>query len=235
STPLINDIIDFIATWVSSSERIKPPKQNSAELMQLLNSKFQTPSDIPSDDSEQLNFILHKIFLPIIDRCIPATKAYCCTSCNFTVHTRFSISYIPINMVEAQLQLRHQLNSYFDGSVSDHLCDKCSMTMSRRSSVIILRIDYNNISSTVLRKPPNAICLQSFLEKTNIGCPSSTVYDVIAFISIMPNLDNKLVLATKIKQCWRINSMTKLIGNGEKLCKLFANSRLIILEFYKNL
>ncbi|CAF3920394.1 unnamed protein product [Rotaria sp. Silwood1] len=189
--------------------------------MQLLNSKFQTPSDIPSDDSEQLNFILHKIFLPIIDRCIPATKAYCCTSCNFTVHTRFSISYIPINMVEAQLQLRHQLNSYFDGSVSDHLCDKCSMTMSRRSSVIILRIDYNNISSTVLRKPPNAICLQSFLEKTNIGCPSSTVYDVIAFISIMPNLDNKLVLATKIKQCWRINSMTKLIGNGEKLfgCK----------------
>ncbi|CAF2835964.1 unnamed protein product [Rotaria sp. Silwood2] len=204
--------------------------------MQLLNSKFQVPPDVSNDGSEQLNFILHKILLPIIDRYIPAVKAYCCTSCNFTVYTRFNTSYIPINMVQVQSQIRHRLNSYFDGSISDHLCDKCSMTMSRRikllecPSVIILRIDYNNISSRVLRKPPNAFFFQSFLEKTNIGCSSSTIYDVVAFILIMPNADNKLVLATKIKQRWRINSMTKLIGNGETLCKLFANSRLIILE-----
>ncbi|CAF4808358.1 unnamed protein product, partial [Rotaria socialis] len=236
STPLINDIINFITKWISSAEYIKRTKKHSAELMHLLNSKFQIPADIPTDGCGQLNFILHKILLPIIDRCIPAVKEYCCTSCNCTVRTRFSISYIPINMVEVQTQLHHRLNSYFDGCMSDHLCDKCSMTMSRRIKllecppVIILRIDYNNVSSTVLRKPPNAIFFQSFLEKTNIGCSSSTIYDVVAFISIMPNTDNKLVLATKIKQRWRINSMTKLIGNGEKLCKLFANSRLIILE-----
>ncbi|CAF2146068.1 unnamed protein product [Rotaria magnacalcarata] len=236
STSLINDIINFITKWISSAEYIKRTKKHSAELMHLLNSKFQIPPDIPPEGCGQLNFILHKILLPIIDRYIPAVKEYCCTSCNCTVRTRFSISYIPINMVEVQTQLHHRLNSYFDGCMSDHLCDKCSMTMSRRIKllecppVIILRIDYNNVSSTVLRKPPNAIFFQSFLEKTNIGCSSSTIYDVVAFISIMPNTDNKLVLGTKIKQRWRINSMTKLIGNGEKLCKLFANSRLIILE-----
>ncbi|CAF3941496.1 unnamed protein product [Rotaria magnacalcarata] len=236
STLLINDIINFITKWISSAEYIKRTKKHSAELMHLLNSKFQIPPDIPTDGCGQLNFILHKILLPIIDRYIPAVKEYCCTSCNCTVRTRFSISYIPINMVEVQTQLHHRLNSYFDGCMSDHLCDKCSMTMSRRIKllecppVIILRIDYNNVSSTVLRKPPNAIFFQSFLEKTNIGCSSPTIYDVVAFISIMPNTDNKLVLGTKIKQRWRINSMTKLIGNGEKLCKLFANSRLIILE-----
>ncbi|CAF3942060.1 unnamed protein product [Rotaria magnacalcarata] len=236
STLLINDIINFITKWISSAEYIKRTKKHSAELMHLLNSKFQIPPDIPTDGCGQLNFILHKILLPIIDRYIPAVKEYCCTSCNCTVRTRFSISYIPINMVEVQTQLHHRLNSYFDGCMSDHLCDKCSMTMSRRIKllecppVIILRIDYNNVSSTVLRKPPNAIFFQSFLEKTNIGCSSPTIYDVVAFISIMPNTDNKLVLGTKIKQRWRINSMTKLIGNGEKVCKLFANSRLIILE-----
>ena len=71
---------------------------------------------------------------------------------------------------------------------------------------------------------------QSFLEKSNIGCTSSNIYDIVAFLSLMPNTDNKLILVSKIKERWRVSSMTKLIGNGEKLCKLFANSRLIILE-----
>jgi hypothetical protein len=68
------------------------------------------------------------------------------------------------------------------------------------------------------------------MEKSNIGCSSSNIYDIVAFVSIGPDTNHKLVLATKIKQRWRISSMTKLIGNGEKLRKLFIHSRLIILE-----
>ena len=97
-------------------------------------------------------------------------------------------------------------------------------------SVIILHIDYKNTSSSILRKPPNAMFFQSFLAKSSVGCSSSSIYDVTAFVSVMPNADNKLVLATRIKHRWKISSMTKLIGNGEKLCKLFGYSRLIVLE-----
>ena len=81
----------------------------------------------------------------------------------------------------------------------------------------------------VLRKPPNSICLESFLEESSVGCLSSTIYDIVAFLSIMPNTD-KVVLATKIKERWRISSMSKLIGSGERLCQMLAYSRIIVLE-----
>ena len=135
STPLSHDIINFISKWVSLSQRIKLSKR-TPELLQLLNSKFKIPPDVPIDVNEQLSFILHMFLLPIIDRCIPAIKTHCCTSCNFTVHTRFSISYIPINIVEEQSQFRHRLNIYFDGCISDHVCDKCSMSMSRHIKLL---------------------------------------------------------------------------------------------------
>ncbi|CAF3717580.1 unnamed protein product [Rotaria sordida] len=236
STSLPNDILSFINRWTSSSNRTQPKKQTSTEQIQLLNAPFHIPTNVPVDGNEQINFILHKIILEIIDSSIPAIKIFTCMSCKFTIHTRFNINYIPLNMVEGKYHLREQLNNYFGGFISDHICYKCSTSMSRHikllecPSVIILHIRCIDISSTVLRKPPNAIFFQPFLEKFNIGCTSSSIYDVVAFISIMPNTDNKLVLATKIKQRWRISSMPKLIGNGEKLCKLFANSRLIILE-----
>ncbi|CAF4455987.1 unnamed protein product, partial [Rotaria sp. Silwood2] len=236
STPLPNDILSFINRWKSSSNRAQSQKQTSKEQIQLLNAPFHIPINVPLDCNEQINFILHKILLEIIDSSIPAIKIFTCMSCKFTIHTRFNMNYIPLNMVEGKYHLREQLNSYFGGFISDHICDKCSTSMSRHikllecPSVIILHISCIDISSTILRKPPNAIFFQPFLEKFNIGCTSSSIYDVVAFISIMPNTDNKLVLATKIKQRWRISSMPKRIGNGEKLCKLFANSRLIILE-----
>lgn len=49
-------------------------------------------------------------------------------------------------------------------------------------------------------------------------------------MSMISDNENKLVLATRIKQRWKISSMNTLIGNGEKLGKLFVNSRLILLE-----
>jgi hypothetical protein len=59
---------------------------------------------------------------------------------------------------------------------------------------------------------------------------SSTVFDIVGFLSILPNVENKLVSITKIKQRWYVSSVQRLIGNGEKLLKLFANSGIIILE-----
>ena len=81
-----------------------------------------------------------------------------------------------------------------------------------------------------LRQPPESILFQPFMDQSYTGCSSATVYDVVAFVSVLQHKDNKLILCTKIKQRWQMSSLTKLIDNGEKSCKLFSNARLIILE-----
>lgn len=136
STPLLNEILSFIYQWISCSIRIKPPKRTSVEQMQLLNTKFQLPIDPPNDVNEQLHFILQNILLPTINHPISIIKIYYCTSCNFMMHTQCNISYIPINVVEGELQLHHRLNNYFNGASSDHLCEKCSMTMARKIKLL---------------------------------------------------------------------------------------------------
>ena len=100
--------------------------------------------------------------------------------------------------------------------------------------VIILKVADLETSSTSSCKPPNAVCLYPFLDQSCIGCSSSTVYDVVSFVSIAPDAPNKLLLVTKIKQRWRISSMNRLIGNGDKLAKLFAKSRIVMLERVRN-
>jgi hypothetical protein len=130
-TPLLIEILDFIEKWISSLNRIKPPKKTSNEQVQLLNTKFYIPTDIATDSNEQLNFVIHNILLRILDYSIPALNIYRCISCKFTIRIRVDINYIPINIVNGEFQLRYQLNNYFCGYVSDNLCVKCSMNMSR--------------------------------------------------------------------------------------------------------
>ena len=43
TTPLPNEIPNFINKWTSSLNRIKPPRKTSTEQMQLLNTEFHTP------------------------------------------------------------------------------------------------------------------------------------------------------------------------------------------------
>jgi hypothetical protein len=97
-------------------------------------------------------------------------------------------------------------------------------------SVIILKINDMKTSTASSSKPPTAVSFYPFLDKSSIGCSSSTVFDIVGFLSVVPDVQNKLVLATRIKQRWKISSMNKLLGNGEKIGKLFVNSRIIILE-----
>ena len=98
--------------------------------------------------------------------------------------------------------------------------------------VVLLSINRTHSISSAARKPPHVLCLHRFLKhSSSIGCPSSTIYDVVAFLSvIISGGEEKLVSVTKIKQRWRTSANNKLIGDGEALCQLFARSRLIVLE-----
>lgn len=136
STPLLDEILSFIYQWMSCMNRIKPPKRTSTELMKLLTTKFQLPIDSPDNSSDQLRFILHDILLPTIHHSISTITIYHCTSCKFTMHAQYNISYIPINVVERELKLHNQLNNYFTGGTSDYLCEKCSMSMSRKIKLV---------------------------------------------------------------------------------------------------
>jgi len=135
-SPLINDILSFIDNWLSALARIKPPKKTSPELNQLLNTKFNMPSDDQVDDKNHLNFIFHNILLPIINHQMPAIRISCCTLCKFTTYTQCTINYIPISIVNGKLQITSQLKNYFDGGTSDNICQKCSMTMSRQLKLL---------------------------------------------------------------------------------------------------
>ncbi|CAF4030724.1 unnamed protein product, partial [Rotaria magnacalcarata] len=151
------------------------------------------------------------------------------TQFNITVNTRFNISYIEISMVENQFRFNQDLANYFANNASDHICDKCSMLMSRQikisdcSIVIILKVNDIKNSTNLSYKPPPAVCFYPLLDDSYIGCAFSSVYDILAFLSVVSDVNNKLVLATKIEQRWKISCMNTLIGNREKLAKLFAN------------
>lgn len=69
------------------------------------------------------------------------------------------------------------------------------------------------------------------MDPLGIGCPTSTVYDIVGFLSVTQGVVNqKLVLATKVRKRWLISSTQKMIGEGEELCQLFSRSQIIILE-----
>ncbi|CAF3118807.1 unnamed protein product [Rotaria sp. Silwood2] len=236
NTLLLDDIVGFIKNWVSISKRLKSLKKTNAEITQVLNTEFHLPVNFPLDTDEQIAIILHKILLPIIAHPIPAKKIYNCTACKNVLNIGFDIDYIQINMVENQFRFNQQLSNYFSDISSDRVCDKCHMLMSRQLKildcppVIILKISGMKPSTTLLSKPPNAVCFYPFLDQSCIACSSSTVFDIVCFLSVLSGATNKIVLATRIKQRWKISSMNKLIGNGETLGKLFANSRIVILE-----
>ena len=105
---------------------------------------------------------------------------------------------------------------------------RCHNTYILDPPVIIIKIDGLKTSTTSSCKLPNAVCMNPFLEQSCIGCQSSIVFDIVSFLSIVSGAQNKLDLAAKVKQRWRISSMNRSIGNGEKLTKLFASSRIII-------
>ncbi|CAF1477311.1 unnamed protein product [Adineta steineri] len=97
--------------------------------------------------------------------------------------------------------------------------------------VVVIAVNDNGTTSYVSRKPPRILCFNTFMNSLGIGCPSSTIFDIVGFLSVVPtNANPKLVLVTKMKQRWRVSSSHKLIGDGEQLCQLFARSRIIILE-----
>ncbi|CAF4266473.1 unnamed protein product [Rotaria magnacalcarata] len=107
-------------------------------------------------------------------------------------------------MVENQFRFNQQLANYFANNASSHICDKCSMLISRQikisdcSAVIILKVNDIKNSTNLSSKPPPAVCFYPLLDDSYIGCASSiSVYDIVAFLSVVSDVNNKLGLATK--------------------------------------
>ncbi|CAF3628835.1 unnamed protein product [Rotaria sordida] len=235
-TPLLIDILSFIKNWISASNRLKPPKKTSVELTTLLNTQFHIPINFPTDVNEQLSFIIHNILLPIISYSISVNKIYRCTSCKHTINVRFNINYIEISMVENQFRLNQQLANYFANNSSDHICDKCSMLMSRQIKIsdcppiIILKINDTKNSTNLLSKPPHTVCFYPFMDDSCIGCSSSSVFDIVAFLSVIPDTQNKL-LDTNIENVDNENSnlqCTPTISTSQQITTSITSSSVLL-------
>ena len=135
-SPLLVDIHSFIKKWMSAISRLQPPKKNSNELTQLLNTKFRTPINVPTDTNAQLTFIIHDILHPFIVYSVPAKKIYHCMPCNNNIEVVFQINYIQISMVDSQFRFNQQLSNYFSDTISDRLCSKCCTFMSRQIKLL---------------------------------------------------------------------------------------------------
>ncbi|CAM4787232.1 unnamed protein product [Rotaria magnacalcarata] len=81
------------------------------------------------------------------------------------------------------------LANYFANNASDHICDKCSMLISRQIKisdcpiVIILKVNDIKNSTNLSYKPPLAVCFYPLLDDSFIGCASSSVYDIATAVS----------------------------------------------------
>ncbi|CAF5198597.1 unnamed protein product [Rotaria magnacalcarata] len=63
--------------------------------------------------------------------------------------------------------------------------------------VIILKVNDIKNSTNLSSKPPPAVCFYPLLDDSFIGCASPNVYDIVAFLSVVSDVNNKLGLATK--------------------------------------
>ncbi|CAF3322948.1 unnamed protein product, partial [Rotaria sp. Silwood2] len=74
--------------------------------------------------------------------------------------------------------------------------------------------------------PPGVMAVSEFSHWIAIGAPSSTLYDLITFNSVL-TLDDKdtMVRVTKTKRNWTTSVNKKIIGNGEQLRRWYGSSR----------
>ncbi|CAF2986039.1 unnamed protein product [Rotaria sp. Silwood2] len=91
-------------------------------------------------------------------------------------------------------------------------------------SVLIIHINEPPINIKY-RKPPDFVSLNSFADWRAIGFPSSAMYDLVCFNSIIRSGGNDLMVrVTKIKKSWSTSINKRVIGNGDLLKRLFAHS-----------
>ncbi|CAF4799720.1 unnamed protein product, partial [Rotaria magnacalcarata] len=99
--------------------------------------------------------------------------------------------------------------------------------------VIILKINDIKNSTNLSYKPPPAACFYPLLDDSFIGCASSSVYDIVAFLSVVSDVNNKLVLATKIKQS-RLIILERIRTSNTNFLYAIAKFCSIIIDFDEN-
>jgi hypothetical protein len=180
---------------------------------------------------QQSRYILEQILTPLLDCKIIGYKVYVCKSCNSEVTIRTTFTCIPVVVSKTGLHIERDLLAFFGTVTSDLLCSTCGKPTLRHIKVIrwpqVIMINVVD-SRTGLhsRKPPPVISLAQFSDWLAIGTPSSTLYDLITFNSILHVGDkDNMVRITKSKTNWITSVNKKRIGNGEQLRRLYGNSR----------
>ena len=135
-TPLLIDVANFIESWCVRLQKSRSKHKKNAEQEKLLNTTFIIPANVPTDTFEQSIFLLRTVLLPIISKPILAIKTYNCSNCKYTISKYTFVDYIPVSLINGQLQLRHGIITYFSSVTSDLLCCRCTNPMDRHIELL---------------------------------------------------------------------------------------------------
>ena len=227
---LLDTVTTFIDDWSTS-------KANDNQRGRSFNIEFSLPIDEPENLQEISTFILERILVPLLPCQLLIKNVYSCQYCKMILNKISSISSLSVNVIQSGLHLEHELHSFFSPIISDIQCSSCRKPYMRHIEVIqwppVLIINVNDGRKNVkFRQPPGVISLAQFSNWLSISCPSSSVYDLICFNSILRTGDHDtMVQVTKIKKSWSSSVNKRLIGGGEQLRRLFANSRKFLSFF----
>lgn len=221
---LINNIKSIIKEWLASSTI-------NSHNISLATDHFSSLVNNCNDITEQCKYILERILLPLLPCELIVDKIYSCNTCETTKRIRETIYSIPVNVLRTGLHLEHDFYTYFSPISSDIQCESCKRATIRHIEVLkwppVIVVTVNGHKKDVKsRKPPGIFTLAQFSNWISIGLPSTMVYDLVSFCSILP-MENTdfIVRATKIKKSWLTSTNKRLIGYGDQLKRLFAHSR----------
>ena len=222
-SPITVDLIrNFLDEWsTSAAQNIASSRVN-----------FDIPtSEEPKDLDQQSVYIMEQILTPLLDCEIFGYKVYTCPSCKGEVKMRTTIRCIPVTISRTGLHIERDLLGFFGATTSDILCSTCNQPTIRHIEVTkwpqVLMINIiHRAASFQYRKVPSIVSLAQFSNWIAIGTPSSTLYDLITFNSVVRvGEKSNMVRVTKSKQSWITSANKKRIGHGEQLRRLYGHSR----------
>lgn len=244
SSPSTNDnlqqqVESFIRQYIFSMNKNSTNGKKSNYANNDVDIDYEMLADIPEDKHRQLFFIVDKVVLPLIKSDLEAIRSFTCINCNKSIRTYFSTSSpIILNALHGTFCLEREIFNYFSENSSDRTCTTCSTTMLRRISVInwpdaiLLRINRAEKNTARPQKSSGGIDLEQFNESSNIGSAGMSIFDLVSFVTVCKHRnDSKLARVTKIKNKWRTNLSSKLIGEGEMFRSLYGDSRKLIYLF----
>jgi hypothetical protein len=125
--------------------------------------------------------------------------------------------------------------------LSDIICIACDKQTTRQIEVIewpqVFIVNINDFHRNVkFRKPPGVLSLAQFSSWIAIGCPSSAIYELVCFNSIVRSgANDNMVRVSKTKKSWSTSTNKRLIGEGDQLRRLYAHSRKckVLMNFFE--